>query len=109
MSRNVSIPVSRKARLTIGTLLTAAVLAASPLALSADTRVSLAVDAIHTYRALASPVMAAVGVRCRFQPTCSRYAEEAIKKYGVFDGTRRAARRLLRCTPFTPMGTIDPP
>jgi putative membrane protein insertion efficiency factor len=50
-----------------------------------------------------------LGIRCRFQPTCSRYAEEAIKKYGVFDGSLKAGRRLLRCTPLTPMGTIDPP
>lgn len=81
----------------------------SPLALSANTRVTLAVDAIQTYRAYGSPIVSRVGVRCRFQPTCSRYAEEAIKKYGVFQGSLKAGRRLLRCTPLTPMGTIDPP
>jgi putative membrane protein insertion efficiency factor len=101
--------VSRKARLTIGAILAAAALGASPLAVSAQTRVAIAVGAIHTYRTFASPVAAAIGVRCRFQPTCSRYAEEAIRKYGVFDGSVKAGRRLLRCTPFTPIGTVDPP
>jgi len=52
---------------------------------------------------------ARLGIRCRFQPTCSRYAEEAIKKYGVLDGSLKAGRRLLRCSPLTPMGTIDLP
>ena len=101
--------MSRKTRLTVGALLTVAVLAASPLAVSASTRVEIAVGAIHTYRSFASPALARIGVRCRFQPTCSRYAEEAIKKYGVLDGSLKAGRRLLRCTPLTPMGTIDPP
>lgn len=102
--------MSRKARLTFGVLLAAVVLmVVSPLALSAQTRVALAVDAIHTYRTFASPVLSKIGVRCRFQPTCSRYAEEAIEKYGVLEGSVKAGRRLLRCTPLTPMGTIDRP
>ncbi|HWK10647.1 MAG TPA: membrane protein insertion efficiency factor YidD, partial [Vicinamibacterales bacterium] len=93
--------MSRKARFTLGALFGAAVLALSLIAAGAGTRVALAVDAIHVYRAFASPVMAKVGVRCRFQPTCSRYAEEAIEKYGVFEGSVKAGRRLLRCTPLT--------
>ena len=101
--------MSRKARLTIGAFLALAVLSATPFAVSAGTRVAIAVDAIHAYRAVASPVLSKVGVRCRFQPTCSRYAEEAIQKYGVFEGSLKAGRRLLRCTPFTPMGTVDLP
>jgi putative membrane protein insertion efficiency factor len=101
--------VSRKSRFTIGALLAAAVLVASPLALSAGTRTALAVDAIHAYRTFASPVAARLGIRCRFQPTCSRYAEEAVRKYGVWKGSLKAGRRLLRCTPLTPMGTIDNP
>ena len=81
----------------------------APLALSANARETLALDAIHAYRTLGSPIVSRVGVRCRFQPTCSRYAEAAIKKYGVFKGSVKAGRRLLRCTPFTPMGTVDLP
>ena len=64
------------------------VLALSPLALAAHTRVAMAVDAIHAYRVCASPMAARLGIRCRFQPTCSRYAEEAIKKYGSVRGQR---------------------
>lgn len=93
----------------IAVWLAATALVVSPLALAAQTRVALAVDAIHAYRTVASPVAARLGIRCRFQPTCSRYAEEAIEKYGVLDGSLKAGRRLLRCTPLTPMGTIDPP
>lgn len=101
--------MSRKARIRIVAATAAAVLILSPLALASDTRVALALDAIHAYRTVASPMAARLGIRCRFQPTCSRYAEEAIKKYGVFTGSVKAGRRLLRCTPLTPMGTIDPP
>ena len=101
--------MSRKIRLTFGAILVTAAVAASPFVVSARTRIALAVDAIHTYQAFASPVLAMTGVRCRFQPTCSHYAEEAIQKYGVFAGSVKAGRRLLRCTPFTPMGTVDLP
>ena len=37
---------------------------------------------------------------CRFRPTCSAYAFEAIQKYGVIKGGRLALRRILRCRPF---------
>jgi putative membrane protein insertion efficiency factor len=93
----------------MGIAVAATAVVLSPLALAAQTRVTLAVDAIHASLSVASPMAAHLGIRCRFQPTCSRYAEEAIKKYGVFDGSLKAGRRLLRCTPLTPMGTIDPP
>jgi len=105
----VPFPVSRKARLKIGALLALVLLGVAPFAVSASTRTAVAVDAIHAYRAVASPALSKVGVRCRFQPTCSRYAEEAIQKYGVFEGSVKTGRRLLRCTPFTPMGTVDLP
>ena len=44
---------------------------------------------------------------CRFEPTCSIYAREAIAKYGFGKGMRLAAGRLLRCQPFH-AGGIDP-
>jgi putative membrane protein insertion efficiency factor len=53
--------------------------------------------------------MPLVGVNCRFKPTCSHYAEGAIRKYGALSGTGRAAWRIVRCGPWTPQGTIDPP
>lgn len=44
---------------------------------------------------------------CRFEPTCSRYAEHAIEKYGGAKGLWMSLRRLLRCQPFHP-GGFDP-
>lgn len=44
---------------------------------------------------------------CKYYPTCSRYAIEAIEKYGVFKGGRLAAWRILRCNPFS-KGGYDP-
>jgi hypothetical protein len=41
---------------------------------------------------------------CRFSPSCSAYAAEAIETYGVFYGGRLAARRILRCHPFGAKG-----
>lgn len=61
---------------------------------------------IDGYQSLLSPRMR---VRCRFEPTCSRYAEAAIRRYGALRGTWRAAVRIARCGPWTPAGTSDPP
>ena len=44
---------------------------------------------------------------CKYYPTCSRYAIEAIEKYGAFKGGRLAAWRILRCYPFS-KGGYDP-
>jgi len=44
---------------------------------------------------------------CRFYPTCSDYALEAIEKYGVLVGGIKALKRILRCHPFNP-GGYDP-
>ena len=41
---------------------------------------------------------------CKYYPTCSRYAIEAIEKYGAFKGGRLAAWRILRCNPFSKGG-----
>lgn len=46
---------------------------------------------------------------CRFQPTCSRYAEEALRKHGAVIGTLLTARRLLRCHPLGGHGYDPPP
>lgn len=65
--------------------------------------------AIDTYQATLSPVLGHAGVRCRFHPSCSHYAEGAIKKDGALVGSLRAAWRIARCGPWTPAGTYDPP
>jgi len=59
---------------------------------------------LRGYRALLSPVL---GPACRFEPTCSVYAEEAVKRFGVIRGGALAARRILRCHPFAGAG-LDP-
>lgn len=51
---------------------------------------------IRFYKAFLSPYLP---VSCRYTPTCSTYAEQAIQKYGVFKGIWLAAKRLSRCHP----------
>jgi putative membrane protein insertion efficiency factor len=58
---------------------------------------------IRVYQATA-PVRPRV---CRYVPTCSEYAAQSIRKYGVYTGVALAIRRILRCTPFSP-GGYDP-
>lgn len=59
---------------------------------------------IKGYQYLISPLMAG---HCRFHPSCSSYAIEAIEQHGVFKGSWLAVKRLLRCHPFHP-GGYDP-
>ena len=59
---------------------------------------------IRFYRRFISPMFPPC---CRFVPTCSAYALEAIQKYGVLKGGYLAVRRILRCNPFHP-GGYDP-
>ncbi len=47
--------------------------------------------------------------QCRFSPTCSSYAEVVIREHGALKGGWLTAKRLLRCGPWTPEGTEDPP
>jgi putative membrane protein insertion efficiency factor len=67
------------------------------------------VGAIHVYQATLSRLLGRAGVRCRFRPTCSHYAEGAIRQDGALIGSGRAAWRVLRCGPWTRAGTYDPP
>lgn len=60
--------------------------------------VGLALVAI--YRAIISPIIAAaIGPACRFEPTCSEYASDAIRRHGIARGGWMAIRRLARCRP----------
>lgn len=58
---------------------------------------------IQVYRYFLSALL---GPRCRFQPSCSEYAMEAIKKYGCLKGCYLAIKRILRCHPWH-AGGID--
>jgi putative membrane protein insertion efficiency factor len=64
----------------------------------------LALGLIRLYQNTVSKVLPSV---CRFQPTCSQYAVQAIKKYGFVRGSWMAAKRIVRCNPFTE-GGYDP-
>jgi putative membrane protein insertion efficiency factor len=63
----------------------------------------IAVKCIHGYRYVLSPW---IGNQCRFYPTCSHYAEEAITTYGLAKGGYLTLRRLLKCHPWH-SGGID--
>ena len=64
----------------------------------------LAIKSIHGYRFFLSPW---IGNQCRFYPTCSYYAEEAINTYGLTKGCYLAISRLIKCHPWH-QGGIDP-
>ena len=64
---------------------------------------------LDLYQATLSPLMPSLGVTCRFEPSCSCYAEGAIRARGALEGSGLTARRLVRCGPWTPAGTVDPP
>jgi hypothetical protein len=64
----------------------------------------VAVAPILAYQRLVSPLL---GRRCKYEPTCSRYAVEAIRELGVARGVVLAAWRLLRCNPWS-HGGYDP-
>ena len=66
--------------------------------------VRLMVAIIRLYQRILSPLL---GPNCRFQPSCSQYAIEALLVHGVFMGSAYAAWRLLRCQPFGTAG-YDP-
>ena len=59
---------------------------------------------VKLYRLAISPWL---GMNCRFQPTCSEYAIEALQKHGVFKGSWLAAKRIGRCHPWGGSG-YDP-
>lgn len=59
---------------------------------------------IYIYRYTLSPL---IGNQCRFAPTCSHYAEDALKKYGAVRGIWLAVKRIARCHPWHE-GGFDP-
>jgi len=63
-----------------------------------------AIALIRAYRRFLSPLLPPA---CRFEPSCSRYALEAVERHGALRGSALALRRLARCHPFHP-GGYDP-
>jgi len=65
----------------------------------------LLVGVVRLYQWTLSPLL---GRYCRFEPTCSQYFIESVRKYGAIRGALRGAWRIIRCNPWTP-GGYDPP
>jgi len=66
--------------------------------------VRLAVWAVRAYQVALGPIL---GGQCRFYPTCSQYAVDALLKYGFWRGTAKSLWRVARCHPWHP-GGYDP-
>jgi putative membrane protein insertion efficiency factor len=64
----------------------------------------LILDLLKLYKTLVSPFLPP---SCRFEPTCSSYAAQAVEKYGAIRGTWMGFKRILRCQPFS-KGGFDP-
>ncbi|HMS08826.1 MAG TPA: membrane protein insertion efficiency factor YidD [Pyrinomonadaceae bacterium] len=64
----------------------------------------LVLDILSVYKAAVSPFLPPA---CRFEPTCSEYARQAVEKYGALKGTWMGLKRILRCQPFC-KGGHDP-
>jgi putative membrane protein insertion efficiency factor len=65
---------------------------------------AIAIATVRVYQTVISP---AIPRRCKYEPTCSRYAVEALREYGILKGLVLAGWRLLRCNPWS-HGGYDP-
>lgn len=65
----------------------------------------LLIALVRVYQWTLSPLL---GQHCRFQPTCSAYFIDAVRKYGAIRGSLKGIWRICRCHPFHP-GGYDPP
>ena len=67
--------------------------------------VAACIGLIRVYQKTLGPIL---GPACRFEPSCSRYTIEALRKYGLVRGLAKGTWRIVRCNPFNP-GGHDPP
>lgn len=104
-------PPSRRQRIArlagLAALLALALDLTRPPARQWSARAELAL--IRLYRETLARPLGGLGVACRFEPTCSRYAEATIAADGALLGTARAGWRIVRCGPWTRPGSSDPP
>jgi hypothetical protein len=70
--------------------------------------VRVACAALELHRATSAVWLAGSGIRCRFEPSCSVYAEQVLLDRGWLRGAPYIGRRLARCGPWTPAVTSDP-
>jgi uncharacterized protein len=85
------------------------ILLLATMALVALNAQRVALGGIHAYQQTVSPLATRLGIRCRFTPSCSRYAEAVVERDGVVRGGWRSLKRVARCNPLTPFGTRDDP
>lgn len=67
---------------------------------------AILIGIVRMYRLLLSPMLPFN--QCRFLPTCSEYAIEALRKHGAWHGSGLAIGRILRCHPYSKRGGYDP-
>ena len=79
---------------------------AGPIAIDAK---PIAIGGIHFYQRTLAPLAARAGVRCRFTPTCSHYADAVIARDGVLRGGWKTVTRIAHCGPWTTARTVDEP
>ena len=109
VAEGVGIPTPRRRRqLVVAVLLVIGALAVADASRAPQHQLSAraALGAIHAYQRWLSPQLRS---RCRFRPTCSHYAAAVIERRGIAPGMTLTAWRILRCAPWTPAGTVDPP
>jgi uncharacterized protein len=85
------------------------ILLLATLAMGALNAQRVALGGIHAYQHTLSPLATRVGMRCRFTPSCSRYADVVIRRDGVLRGGWKSLKRVARCNPVTPFGTREEP
>ena len=59
---------------------------------------------LKLYQKYISPLFAAFGYHCKYYPTCSEYAKQAVEKYGFFKGSFYSLKRILKCNQFSKVG-----
>lgn len=96
-------------KLWLATLLVVVVLFVADALRPPQNQVSVRLFALSVegYHRFLHPVTARYA-RCRYNPTCSRYAVEAVQKYGIAKGGWLSVRRIASCKSSVPMGTRDP-
>ena len=62
---------------------------------------------LKIYKKYVSPIFKAMGIECKYYPTCSEYMKQAIEKYGAGKGFYLGIKRIFRCNPFS-KGGYDP-
>ena len=67
---------------------------------------NLLIKVIKIYRLALSPLL--ISTRCRFEPTCSAYAVESLRKYGIFKGIVKLVIRIMKCNPLYRGNLYDP-